>query len=121
MSKGLFSKLAVTNIKNNKQFYVPYLLTGILTVGMFYIMCALAGNKGIEHMSGARDLQMILNLGIGVIGIFSVIFLFYTNSFIIKRRKKELRKLMVFFTDVEFIDLYSVNWNIHYNKNNKTY
>ena len=62
MSKGLFSKLAVTNIKNNKQFYVPYLLTGILTVGMFYIMCALAGNKGIEHMSGARDLQMILNL-----------------------------------------------------------
>lgn len=90
MSKGLFSKLAVTNIKNNKQFYVPYLLTGILTVGMFYIMCALAGNKGIEHMSGARDLQMILNLGIGVIGIFSVIFLFYTNSFIIKRRKKEL-------------------------------
>ena len=90
MSKGLFSKLAVTNIKNNKQFYVPYLLTGILTVGMFYIMCALAGNKGIEHMSGVRDLQMILNLGIGVIGIFSVIFLFYTNSFIIKRRKKEL-------------------------------
>lgn len=43
------------------------------------------------------------------------------KSDISKRRKKELRKLMVFFTDVEFVDLYSVNWNIHYNKNNQTY
>ena len=43
------------------------------------------------------------------------------KSDISKRRKKELRNLMVFFTDVEFIDLYSVNWNIHYNKNNQTY
>lgn len=43
------------------------------------------------------------------------------KSDISKRRKKELRKLMVFFVDVEFIDLYSVAWNIHYNKNNQTY
>ena len=41
-------------------------------------------------MPGAKNLGLILRLGIGVIGIFAVIFLFYTNSFIIKRRKKEL-------------------------------
>lgn len=57
---------------------------------MFYIMCALESNPGIQSMPGAKDLGLILRLGIGVIGIFAVIFLFYTNSFIIKRRKKEL-------------------------------
>ena len=86
----MYTKLAITNIKNNRQFYFPYLLTGIITVAMFYIMCALESNPGIQSMQGAKDLGLILRLGIGVIGIFAVIFLFYTNSFIIKRRKKEL-------------------------------
>ncbi|MCI8326767.1 MAG: ABC transporter permease [Lachnospiraceae bacterium] len=90
MTRGLYTKLAFTNIKNNKRFYFPYLLTGILTIAMFYIMCALAENEGIGKMPGSRDVDMILHLGMGVIGIFSVVFLFYTNSFIIKRRKKEL-------------------------------
>lgn len=90
MNRGLYAKLAFTNIKNSKQFYFPYLLTGIITVAMFYIMCALAGNEGIRSMPGGSDLDIILNMGIGIIGIFSVIFLFYTNSFIIKKRKKEL-------------------------------
>lgn len=86
----MYTKLAITNIKNNRQFYFPYLLIGIITVAMFYIMCALESNPGIQSMPGAKDLGLILRLGIGVIGIFAVIFLFYTNSFIIKRRKKEL-------------------------------
>lgn len=90
MNKGMYTKLAITNIKNNRQFYFPYLLTGIITVAMFYIMCALESNPGIQSMPGAKDLGLILRLGIGVIGIFAVISLFYTNSFIIKRRKKEL-------------------------------
>lgn len=86
----MYTKLAITNIKNNRQFYFPYLLTGIITVAMFYIMCALESNPGIQSMPGAKDLGLILRLGIGVIGIFAVIFLFYTNSFIIKRRKKDI-------------------------------
>lgn len=90
MSRGLFTKLAVTNMKNSKQFYLPYILAGILTVGMFYIMCAMANNQGLALMPGGDSLKLILRLGTIVIGIFSVIFLFYTNSFIIKRRKKEL-------------------------------
>lgn len=90
MNKGMYTKLAITNIKNNRQLYFPYLLTGIITVAMFYIMCALESNPGIQSMPGAKNLGLILRLGIGVIGIFAVIFLFYTNSFIIKRRKKEL-------------------------------
>lgn len=56
---------------------------------MFYMMHFISGNPGLKKMSGGDALMIILNLGNYVIGIFSVIFLFYTNSFLIKRRKKE--------------------------------
>ena len=56
---------------------------------MFYMMHFISGNPGLKEMSGGDSLIAILNLGNIVIGIFSVIFLFYTNSFLIKRRKKE--------------------------------
>lgn len=90
MNKGLYTRLAFTNMKKNGQFYIPYLITGIITVAMFYIMCALNGNPGWDGKSGSADIKAILVLGSIVIAIFSVIFIFYTNSFIIKRRKKEL-------------------------------
>ena len=40
---------------------------------------------------------------------------------ITKIRKKKLRKLLVFFDDVDAIDLHSVNWNMQYNRNNQNY
>lgn len=86
----LYRKLAWTNIRNNKQFYLPYLLTGILSAMMFYCMRAMQGNEGIQAMRGAGYIQFLLTMGVVVIGIFVCIFLFYTNSFIMKRRKKEL-------------------------------
>ncbi len=87
---NLYMKLAGTNIKNNRQFYIPYLLTGILTVAMFYMIVFLNNNSGLESMPGGTDLKIILAMGVYVIGFFASIFLFYTNSFIIKRRKKEV-------------------------------
>lgn len=87
---NLYVKLASSNIKNSRQFYLPYLLTGMLSVAMFYTMMAIQYNDGIDQMRGAASLKMILAFGTYVIGIFVFIFLFYTNSFIIKRRKKEL-------------------------------
>lgn len=86
----LYPKLAFTNIKNNKQFYFPYLLTGVLCVLMFYSMLAIQQNPALESMRGGTNLKVILMLGSWVIGFFACIFLFYTNSFIVKRRKKEL-------------------------------
>lgn len=86
----LYPKLAFTNIKNNKQFYFPYLLTGVLCVLMFYSMLAIQQNPALESMRGGTNLQVILMLGSWVIVFFACIFLFYTNSFIVKRRKKEL-------------------------------
>ncbi|MGN0350899.1 MAG: ABC transporter permease [Roseburia sp.] len=87
---NLYSKLAGSNIKNSRQFYIPYLLTGILNVAMFYMMVSLCNNSGIEKIPGSTNLKTILTMGVYVIGIFSFIFLFYTNSFIIKRRKREI-------------------------------
>lgn len=90
MSKAFYPKLAASNIKKNSQTYFPYILTCIGTIMMFYIMSALSKNTGLDQMSGGEQMRMILNLGTWVIGICAFIFLFYTNSFLIKRRKKEL-------------------------------
>jgi len=90
MNSLFYPKLAVVNIKKNSKFYFPYLLTCVLTSGMFYIMCMIAVSEGINSMMGAEAVSFILMFGTIVIGIFSVIFLFYTNSFLMKRRKKEI-------------------------------
>ena len=86
----LYFKLTATNIKNGRQFYLPYLLTGMFSVAMYYIMAAMQYNKGLDNMRPSGILKGIMAFGIYVIMIFVFIFLFYTNSFIIKRRKKEL-------------------------------
>lgn len=57
---------------------------------MFYIMNFIFVNEGLNRMAGGTQLKSIFNYGIYITGFFSVIFLIYTNSFLIKRRKKEL-------------------------------
>ena len=86
MARGIFAKLALTNLKNNRKTYFPYVLTSMLTVMMYYIMDALYESPDIL---GGR-VQEILQFASPVIIVFATIFLFYTNSFLIKRRKKEI-------------------------------
>lgn len=90
MSRLFYPRLAVINIKNNSKTYFPFIITCICTIAMFYIMHALSINKGLDGASSSDSLKSILRLGTIVIGIFSAIFIFYTNSFLIKRRKKEI-------------------------------
>ena len=89
MSK-LYLRLAKTNILNNKSLYLPYLISGITTVAMFYLMMFLNNNPGMGKIPGATALVTIMGFGVVIVTIFSYIFVFYTNSFIIKRRKKEI-------------------------------
>lgn len=86
----VYRKLAFTNIKNNGSLYLPYIISGIVTVAMFYIMMFLNNSKGLEKIYESSYLTSIMALGVGIIAVFSYIFIFYTNSFIIKRRKKEI-------------------------------
>lgn len=89
MNNFFYGKLAFGNLRKNGRLYLPYILAAVGIGAMYYIMVALTGDEGIEKMPGGRDLKMIMGLGCGVIMIFAVIFLFYTNSFLMKRRKKE--------------------------------
>lgn len=89
MRKHLYAKLAVNNLRKNARTYVPYLLTCILTVAMFYILVTLSSDAGLQRLPGSEVLGTLLTLGCFVVGTFAVIFLLYTHSFLIKRRKKE--------------------------------
>lgn len=90
MSKIFYAKLALINIKKNGKTYFPYMVAAISTIMMFYTMHFISINDGLNNMSGGDSLKIILGLGNYVIGLFSIIFLFYTNSFLIKRRKNEI-------------------------------
>ncbi len=89
MNKGLFSKLAASNIKKNSRTYIPYIISCIFTIAMFYIVNSLSYNEGLKNTIGGGFLQQMLGFGTYIIALFSLIFLFYTNSFLVKQRKKE--------------------------------
>lgn len=89
MRGTFYFKLAATGIEKNRKMYFPYLLTCICMVMMFYIVRFLSKSSTLKEMSGGDMVQQMLWMGVGVIAVFSLIFLYYTNSFLIRRRKKE--------------------------------
>lgn len=89
MSNFFYARLAANNIKKNRQIYIPYIITCIITISFYYIMKSLSLNKGLDSLYGGGTIRMTLGLGCNVVMIFAVIFLFYTNSFLMKRREKE--------------------------------
>ena len=88
MNSKIYGKLAVTNLKNNGKSYVPYILASAFSVMMYFIMDNLYRNRSLVEKGS--PLAIMLSYADVVLLIFSVIFLFYINSFLIKRRKKEL-------------------------------
>lgn len=89
MKKGFYPHLAFDGIRKNKRLYLPYILTQIGMIMMFYIVIFLRYGKSLEGTFGDKTVNVVLMLGGWVIAIFACIFLFYTNSFLIRRRKKE--------------------------------
>lgn len=85
----LYPKLALDGIRKNRRLYIPYLLTCIGMVMMYYIILFLGHSEATSHMRGADMVRSIVFLGSWVIAVFACIFLFYTNSFLMRRRKKE--------------------------------
>ncbi|KHL97140.1 hypothetical protein QW71_02995 [Paenibacillus sp. IHB B 3415] len=89
MSNRFYLKMAADNIRKNGKVYLPFLISCICSVMVSYIMLALSMSRGLGQIPGGNNMQLILTLGNVVISIFFAIFLFYTNSFLMKRRKKE--------------------------------
>ncbi|MBD5110932.1 MAG: ABC transporter permease [Ruminococcaceae bacterium] len=86
---GLYTRLAAVGIRKNGKSYAPYIMTCSLMIMIFYIVSFLSNNYLLGEMPGGDGMALILAVGTVVMAIFSAIFLFYTNSFLIKRRKKE--------------------------------
>ena len=89
MKRGFYRKFAVDCIRKNKRMYIPYILTCILMVTLFYIIQALSTNSNLDMVYGSEAIRYMLKIGTGLMIIFSTIFLFYTNSFLTKQRKHE--------------------------------
>ena len=89
MKMGFFPKLAFDGMRKNKKLYLPYLLTCTGMVMMYYIICYLAYSGILNNMPGTAVLQSMMMLGSGVISIFTVLFLMYSNAFLVRRRQKE--------------------------------
>lgn len=89
MRINVYPKLAWEGIRKNKRLYVPYIAMGALMVMMFYLLRFLQDSPVIGVMRGAVTLSTVLSMGYAVIAIFSIIFLFYTNSFLIRQRYRE--------------------------------
>lgn len=89
MKRAFYLRLAWDGIRKNKKLYIPYILTCVCMTAMFYIVSFLCKEDSVQNISGGSEIQGILYLGSIVIGIFSLLILFYTNSFLIRRRKKE--------------------------------
>lgn len=89
MKRNLYPKLAWHGIMKNQKTYVPFLLTSIGITMIYYIIAYLTYSKSIYKMHGGQEMQMILSWGTAVIAVFAAIFLFYMNSFLMRRRKTE--------------------------------
>ncbi len=86
---SLYTRLAWDGIRKNKQLYLPYLLTCVGMVTLYYMMSELCGSPLLDSMRGGASSRLVLGLGTWVIAIFSALFLFYTNSFLVRRRQRE--------------------------------
>jgi len=89
MKAGFYSKIALNNIKKNYRFYVPHILTGAGLLGCFYIMMTLALDKRLAGVRGGNYIPTFMGMGLAVMTILSAILILYTNSFLMKQRKRE--------------------------------
>lgn len=89
MKKGFYPKLALSGIRKNKLMYFPYIFTCIGMVMMHYIIVFLQYSDTVTALHGGETVQEMLKFGGRVIAVFACIFLFYTNSFLMRRRRKE--------------------------------
>ena len=85
-----YLKLASTNLKKNHRGYLPFLISMLFLVAINTMTQVIVNNEGMRALPGGDSASSMFGLGHIVIMIFTVIFSFYTNSFLLKQRKKEL-------------------------------
>ena len=89
MKRGFYPRLAWSGMRKNSKLYLPYTLACIGMTAMFYILMHLADSPALKLIPSSASVTVTLRLGSFVMGVFSLLFLFYTNSFLVRRRFKE--------------------------------
>ena len=90
MSKGFYFRLALSNIKKNRKLYLPFIISSTCMVMMYYIMMHLQQDPQVSAFNKGFYVQQILSFGVLIMAFFSLLFFFYTSSFLMKRRQTEL-------------------------------
>ncbi len=88
MKIGFYPRLAADGMRKNKRLYLPYILTCTGMVMMYYIVTFLQYSNAVSALPGGATITAMMGLGSWIIAAFAVLFLFYTNSFLIRRRKR---------------------------------
>ncbi len=89
MRSGMYAKIAVDNLKKNHRLYIPYILSGSGLLACFYIIYNLSTDARLRHVRGGSFLPTFMGFGTIIMGILAAILIFYTNSFLMKQRKRE--------------------------------
>lgn len=85
----LYPRLAVSGIVKNRRTYFPYILACSGMIAMYYIVSFLAESDMVAELRGGEIMQGMLVLGCIIVVAFSAAFLIYTNSFLVRRRRRE--------------------------------
>ena len=88
--RNFFPRLALVNLLRNSRYYGPYLISCGALAAMYYILRFLTWNEVIQTVRGAVYLQLMMSIGCFVVALFSAVLLLYANSFVMKRRQREL-------------------------------
>ncbi len=95
MTHKLLTKFVFSGMQKNKKTLTPYLIAGTMTVMIYYILeslayCPYIYKDGVEAFYGSQIIAILLEISGQIVAVFAAIFLFYTNQFMMKARKKEM-------------------------------
>ena len=85
----IYNVLALEGIKKNKQLYLPYIISSVCIIAITYIVSYMCYSKTVVESFGGEVITSFMSFGFMIMSFFSLIFIFYTHSFLFKRRKKE--------------------------------
>lgn len=87
---GFFPRLALVGLTRNMRYYGPYLLSCGGVAAMYYILRFLSLHEALKSVRGAAYLQSLCSAGCLIAALFAAVILLYANSFVMKRRQREL-------------------------------
>lgn len=86
----LLPGMAVKGVISNGTVYYPYLISGIFSAFTYFVFSSILRNDLMKTLPKSGYAWMLLMIGKSLLAIILLFFLIYTNSFLVKRRKKEL-------------------------------